>query len=314
MNLDLEYLKYLRYTKSLAWSKFLLKKSIPINDFYCSKKDNKVYIRSVKHFFSHGDFPFFFEGYKTYCWKFIDSGFQFVFENNNMYLKINELTIKVETLEELFIINEVFLENVYKIESKSDYIIFDIGMNIGITALYLSQFDHIKKIYGFEPFKPTFDCAKDNIMLNKKYMSKIEPSNFGLSNSDQFVHLHFDPFNKGNVGIKNTIISEAEAKMEDRIELREASRTLQKIMNEHPAGKFLVKLDCEGSEYDIIENLVNYAMLPAFEVFMIEWHKIDGYKNRLHNLIKAFRENNFQVLTIGSLGNGTGMIYCIHSN
>ena len=65
---------------------------------------------------------------------------------------------------------------------------------------------------------------------------------------------------------------------------------------------------------DIIENLVNASLLPAFDVFMIEWHKMKGYKERLHHMINAFKENNFKVLTIGNLDSGTGMIYCIHSN
>ena len=305
------YFKYLRYTKSLKWTKYLLSRSVPITDFKYEKSSDTIYIRSVNHFFSSGDFPVFFDGYRKYCWKFLDNGFKFVFENNNMFLKINELTIKVETLEELFIVNEVFLENMYKIESKSEYIFFDIGMNVGITSLYLSQFDHIKKIYAFEPLKPTFDCAKINIMLNKKYISKIEAFNFGLSKSDQIVDVAFNPLSKGNVGIKNNGIELLATKHRERIELKEAGKLLQGIIDNHPSGNFLVKLDCEGSEYDIIENLVNSAMLPLFNIFMIEWHKMDSYKTRLNNLIKAFRENNFLVLTIGSLEKETGMIYCI---
>ena len=313
MKIKSEYLKYLRYTKSVVWSKFLLEKSIPISDFYYSNEENKVYIRSVKRFFSPQEFPVFFDGYHKYCWKFLDNGFQFVFREDDMFLKIQDLTIKVETLEELYIINEVFLENMYKIESNSNYIVFDIGMNVGITSLYFSQFDNIKEIYGFEPFKPTYDCAISNIKLNEKYRSKIRVSNFGLSNADKFIDLNYDPKNKGNVGVKNVVGKEKEGKVE-RIKLKEASKSLQEIIDNHTGTKSIVKLDCEGSEYDVIENLQNSAMLPAFDIFLIEWHKMDGYKAKLNNLIRAFRENNFLVLMIGSLGNETGMLYCFINN
>lgn len=313
METKASYFEYLRYTKSLAWSKYLLEKSIPISDFNVNKKDNLVHIRSADHFFSPGDFPVFFDGYSKYCWKFLDNGFQFVFEQNEMFVKINELTIKVETLEELYIINEVFIENMYRIESKSDYIVFDIGMNVGITSLYFSQFDNIKAIYGFEPFKPTFECANVNVMLNKKYTSKIHLSNVGLSNADKSINLSFDPQNKGNVGIKNVGIYEGDTKQLEQIELKQASTSLQKIINEHPGNKIIVKLDCEGSEYDIIENLESASMLPAFNIFMIEWHKMDGYKSRLNNLIASLKKNGFVVFTIGSFDSEIGMIYALNS-
>lgn len=314
MNFNLIFLKYFRYTKKFTWTNFLIKKAVPIHDFNLRKQDNKIFIRSVNHFFSYGDFPVFFDGYRDYCFKFIDNGFQFFFENNNMFLKINELTIKVETLEELYIINEVFIENMYKIESKSDYIAIDIGMNVGITSLYFSQFDNIKKIYACEPLKPTFDCAKVNLMLNKKYLPKIQASNFGLSNMHQMVNVIFNPLSKGNVGIKNSEIKSVAEKHFETIELKEASKSMQEIIDNHPKAKFIVKLDCEGSEYDIVENLSGASMLPLFNIFMIEWHNMKGYKSRLINLINVFRENNFLVITIGSLDSGTGMIYCLNNN
>src|SRR4051794_17477273 len=98
------YFNYLRYTKNTVWSKYLFKKGIPINDFFYKKEDDTVYIRSVNHFFSRGEFPVFFDAYRLYCWKFLEHGFQFVFSNSNMYLKIKDLTFKVDTLQELYII------------------------------------------------------------------------------------------------------------------------------------------------------------------------------------------------------------------
>ena len=242
MKIKTDYFKYLRYTKSLSWSKFLFEKAIPISDFYVKSKENKVYVRSVNHSFSPGEFPVFFEGYQKYCWRFLENGCRFAFDGNKMFVKINDLTIRVQTLEELYILNEVFLENVYKIESNSNYIVLDIGMNVGITSLYFSQFDNIKAIYGFEPFKPTFDCAKGNISLNGKHDSKIHVFNFGLSNADKWIDLNYDSENKGNVGIKNVGLKGKKRKVE-RIELKDSSKILQRIINKHSGIKRIVKVD-----------------------------------------------------------------------
>src|SRR3954463_3374955 len=111
MRLKKVHFNYLRYTKSVAWSKHLLRKGIPISDFYYTRENDSVYIRSVGRSFSAGEFPVFFDGYRSYCWKFLDNGFQFIFDEGHMYVRIKDLTIKIETVEELYIINEVFIEN-----------------------------------------------------------------------------------------------------------------------------------------------------------------------------------------------------------
>lgn len=308
------FLKLLRYTKNLRWTNFLSAMSVPVTDCRYDRETDRIFIRSVGHSFSFGEFPLFFQGYNKYCWKFIDNGFIFLFCDHTIFLKKNDLTIRVETEEELFIINEVFIENVYKIESKSDYIVCDIGMNVGITSLFFSQFDNIKLIYGFEPLKPTFECAGFNFALNKKNMPKIRPYNYGLSSADKLLQINYDPYNKGNVGIKNMHLAIKKNAQFEEIELKEASKTLLEIINAHPSKNILVKIDCEGSEYDIIENLASASILRSFNMFIIEWHNMDNHKSRIHNMINCLKENNFLVLGPGDLDKVAGMIYCFANN
>jgi FkbM family methyltransferase len=244
----------------------------------------------------------------------IDNGFTFSFNNNNIFLKKNGLNIRIETEEEFFIINEVFIENVYKIESNDDYIVCDIGMNVGITSLYFSQFENIKLIYGFEPLKPTFECAAHNFSLNKEHIAKIVPYNYGLSNADKTLLINYDPNNKGNVGIKNMHRILKEESSKEKIELKDASKALLEIISSHPSEKFLVKIDCEGSEYDIIENFESEAILRSVNIFIIEWHNMENHKVRVANMIQSFKNNNFLVVGPGDLDKVGGMIYCFANN
>src|SRR4051794_34508322 len=98
MRLKKAHFNYVRYTKSVSWSKYLFRKGIPITDFYYTREDDSVYIRSVGRSFSAGEFPVFFEGYRNYCWKFLNNGLQFVFNDGDMFVRIKDLTIRVETL------------------------------------------------------------------------------------------------------------------------------------------------------------------------------------------------------------------------
>lgn len=304
------FARYFRYSKNIYWSKYLIEKGVPINDFTYDKKLHKVYIRSVETHFAVGNFPIFFDGYKKYCSKFLEFGFFFKFINNEMFLHYNQLVFKIETLEELFIINEVFLENTYKIESQNEYMVFDIGMNVGISSLFLSQFENIKKIYGFEPFQKTFNALCLNLSLNPVNAKKIKALNYGLSNENKFIQCQFDNENRGNVGIKNTTFLTTSSLVE-KVEFRNAAEILKTYLEKNDGLQKIIKLDCEGSEYDILESLVIANLLKEFDVFMIEWHRMDNYKIRLAIIIQAFKENNFIVLTIGSIEQEAGMLYCI---
>ena len=304
------FLRYFRYTKNKYWSKFLIENGVQIPDFSYNKTSKKIYIRSVDAHFAVGEFPLFFKGYKKYCLKFIEFQFSFQFINKEMFLHKENLVFKIETLEELFIINEVFIENTYKINSQKEYVVFDIGMNVGIASLFFSQFNNIKKIYGFEPFEKTFKALSINLALNPVNNTKIEAFNYGLSNENKFMHCQFDNENRGNVGIKNNDFITLTSVIE-KVKFKNAAEVLEPYIKENYDMNKILKLDCEGSEYDILESLLSKNLVSEFDICIIEWHKMDNFKKRLFNIIEVLKKNNFIVLTIGSFQQEAGMIYCI---
>lgn len=285
------------------------KMGVPISDFSVNNENGRVYIRSVDHHFSWGEYPLFFDAYKKYHWKFLDNEFKFRFEEGSILLENHGLFIRVENMEEFFIIDEVFIQNAYQLDVNHEYIVFDVGMNVGISSLYFSQNKNIKKVYGFEPLKETFKCALRNFGLNEKLHSKIECFNVGLGAADIKMNLHYNAEARGNVGIKNVQASTAFLSSEE-IELKRGSILLRKFMQDNPGAKFIVKIDCEGSEYDILEDLVEQNILEEFDVFMIEWHNIEGYKKRLNGITQSMKDKNFIVKAIGSFSETVGMLYC----
>ncbi len=72
-------------------------------------------------------------------------------------------------------------------------------------------------------------------------------------------------------------------------------------------GKFIVcKMDCEGSEFDIIEDLYSNNMLSMVNVYMIEWH--DRFPAKI---ITQLSENNYLIFNFTSKNGHVGMIYAI---
>ena len=71
----------------------------------------------------------------------------------------------------------------------------------------------------------------------------------------------------------------------------ERRKNLQNSDNEIIDEKIIVKIDCEGSEYEILERLNDTGLLPRYDVIIIEWH----YKGDAL-LRKILNDNNFKVL------------------
>jgi hypothetical protein len=82
------------------------------------------------------------------------------------------------------------------------------------------------------------------------------------------------------------------------IDLREASTILGQIIAKAKAkeSRFLLKLDCEGSEFPIIENLSEKNLLKEIDVILMEWHKWWDKTKTQRFLIEPLLRNDFLIL------------------
>jgi FkbM family methyltransferase len=153
--------------------------------------------------------------------------------------------------------------------AEDKYIVFDIGSNIGTTALYLAGQKNITHIYGFEPFGDTFTQAEYNIKQNPKLSDKISICNFGLSNKNEIVSVHY---NKEMSGSMSTVGDKfPDAKQLVTVELKKASEILAPIIENH-SEKIMLKIDCEGAEHRIIPELAVAGLLQKIDIIIMEWH------------------------------------------
>jgi FkbM family methyltransferase len=184
-----------------------------------------------------------------------------------------------------------------------DFVAIDIGLNIGLASLYLARKDFIKKIYSFEPFKPIFDQAKNNLKLNPQISNKIEIFNFGLSDHDGEIEVAFNPDLPGQM---STIIDRFADKGygKETATLKRASKILTPIFARH--GKnIMLKIDCEGGEREIIPDLAKFELLGHVSVIIMEWH--NGIVQPLEDLVK---KHGFNVRIYNENKEAkTGMLY-----
>ena len=217
----------------------------------------------------------------------------------------NGLQIYIESSEEFFIVKEVFIEKDYNVLSKENFVVFDIGMNIGISSLFFALNKKVDQIYSFEPVVTTYNQALYNLELNKTYSHKIEAFNFGLGGSTRVEKVLYNSQAKGNCGIRleSSLVINKDNSKEIEINIKNISEVLPDLMAKHPGLQKVLKIDCEGAEYEILQKLNDANLLKEIDVLLIEWH--DQGATILEEVLTA---NNFRVVS-RHLTSITGMIY-----
>lgn len=232
--------------------------------------------------------------------------------DNNIQLTYKNYRLDLKEGYYSFLIREVLVKEAYNIHLTQPTVVFDIGTNIGLTALYFAYQPLVKKVYGFEPFAETVQAAKDNFALNPDAAHKIELFNYGLLDIDeqQTVEFSFEASQLASVKELAADVSHNYALKNTTIQLKKASSVLPILLEKHPKEQKVLKVDCEGSEYEIFEDLDKANLIQAFDFIMLEWHN-KGDRSLLNLLEKCgFKAFSIDRVYSEKYGN-TGMIYAI---
>ncbi|WP_028669054.1 FkbM family methyltransferase [Runella zeae] len=231
---------------------------------------------------------------------------KFYKDNGDIYINVNGLRINLQTSEEFFIINEVFVNGIYNLNTDDEYILFDIGMNVGITSLYFVSKKNVTKIFAFEPFELTYNQAIKNIKINK-FEKIINTYNYGLGGETKAMTVDYVPDFRGSMGkdgVPDYLRQKISFSMKQEINIVAIDKVFLDILKLNPSSKFVFKVDCEGSEYEIIKKLDDCDLLKYIYAFFIEWH-FKGPNEINEILVK----NKYQVFSFDDYNNETGMIY-----
>jgi len=182
------------------------------------------------------------------------------------------------------LIKKMYNPRGFKIKDKDTVI--DIGANMGIFSIYAAKRAKRGKVYSFEPFLPHYTRLKNNIGLNK--LNNIITYNLAVSN-------------KG--GISQFFISNISSGMHSLYKLektKQRSICVQKIS----FNKFILKnkiqkidflkIDCEGSEYDILYSL-SKSNLRKINKISLEFEELNNKKNNSDYLKKFLNKAGFKV-------------------
>lgn len=157
----------------------------------------------------------------------------------------------------------VFAEKIYR-KDFSGKTVIDAGSYIGDTAIYFAT-SGATRVIGLEPYRENLDLALENVNTLNRLGNKITLLQAALSPIDG--QTDFRIFEAEPNG--NRIASYA-TKYGTTIEAR--AITVESIMKEYGLERVnVLKMNCEGAEYDIIESLSDRTASMIDEIY-IEFH------------------------------------------
>lgn len=210
------------------------------------------------------------------------------------------------------IMKEIFFNGEYKCYiGEEASIVIDIGMNIGLATLFFANYSNVKKVYAFEPFKKTYAQAIRNIMMNtEKIADKISAFNYALSNYNGKQRFEYNEDFPGGMRIANGSINCSKGGDYAEIEIKEAGEILKNIIEANKDKKIIMKIDCEGSEYNIFESMEKFQLIDKIDVFLMETH--DGREQEIESYLKKYHFIYFNQYLGGPAG--LGMLYAVSGN
>ena len=172
--------------------------------------------------------------------------------------------------------NEFFVDKIYdELNLKNLNICFDIGSNVGLFTKYL-KLNNCNKVFCFEPNKMAFNSLQKNL----KDENELELFNLAVSYNNEPLRLYIDD--------NNSLISSAHDVKNNYYDVE--TITLKDIFERNKIQKVdFVKIDIEGMEFDLIENLED-SIFQKIDKFLIEYHdfyftdgsqKLEKLKNKL---------------------------------
>ena len=185
----------------------------------------------------------------------------------------------------------VFLENFFLdsytqekgFDIKENDLVIDVGGHVGYFTIYAAKKAKNGKIITFEPSKESFNVLKNNLKINNIQNVIIENVGVGAKSGTAILNVDVDH------GIGNsTFFSSKNSEKEDiRI------TTIPEIVKKYKIESIdLLKLDCEGAEFEIILNLPS-TILNTIKKISMEIHEIENFD--IIDIEKFLVKNNFSV-------------------
>lgn len=295
------------------WLQKIAEWGLDVNDVDFDKESGKILVKSLNILISKDKDDFLLNPETLRMAKSLQKNHSAKFsvdENDELIGEIEGIKGFIQTEEELLILREVFVDGTYNFIHDKPVVVWDIGMNTGFASLYFASNEKVEAVWGYEPFGQTYQQALRNFDLNP-LAKKIKAFEYGVSDREQTLVVEYSYEHKASVGIDRIpeeALKQAESLSKAEIRIKPATEVLESMRAEHPGLDIVAKIDCEGSEYEILSSLHAHGQLGHLKMVMIEWHEKGP-----DQLVENLRDSGFAIFSRRPKSKTIGMLYAVRA-
>ncbi len=193
------------------------------------------------------------------------------------------------------VVLEEFIKQPYSLADYRERVVLDVGAYVGDSSIYFAL-RGAKNVYALEPHPIAYQEMVENIRLNGME-DKIIPINAALASKPGIVRINVDIEQTTGTLYKPQDFTEGVYKVN--------AMTLEQLINNYNIKPDILKMDCEGCEFDIVIN--DQEHIKLFKELIIEYHEDE--KHHLIDILNILREEyNCRVIKEKE---SVGIMYCV---
>lgn len=217
--------------------------------------------------------------------KYLSSGADHFLFKTNGGLDVDVPKRLLHTYKESFFDESYTKGFTHPLKLKENPIVVDVGANVGYFTLFMLSCYPKAKLYSYEPMPMNFKLLSKYRDENSSLDMNI--FNMAVSAEVKTLTLHYD----ASDSFTTAATLYAKDDQPDKIEV--PTTTLEEIMTNNNLDKIdFLKLDCEGSEYEILYDATT-TILDRVNVIALETHVSDQSKHNTNDLNQFLKSRGF---------------------
>lgn len=200
---------------------------------------------------------------------------------------------------------EIFLREDYG-KMPDNAVIIDLGANIGVFTVYATTTARKVTVYAYEPLRDFYNLMRENVELNRQD-STVECFNYAVASEATTRTLYV----KGTDFFFPTLVgketSNGQESAPESIEVR--CTTLADIIESNKLERVdMLKMDCEGAEYEIL-----YPTPPSYferiKEIRMEYHNLDTEERHLESLTRFLKKHGYRITHVQATSDTNGSVW-----
>ncbi|KRA84420.1 FkbM family methyltransferase [Altererythrobacter sp. Root672] len=168
----------------------------------------------------------------------------------------------------------------YLANRREEFAFVDVGANQGLYSLIAAQNPQCRQVTSFEPVAATFAALTANVAINPG-SEKVTALKLGVSDKAERIEISVPRGHSGMATLRPAAGSDSETETIEVVSAVELDRLLDGNL------PLVIKVDVEGHEATVIEQLLACSQAPRIECIFYEVDKRWSDKDRIASMLRS---------------------------